>query len=60
LLLEFCPLGGSVGVSDGGLARVALGLPRWVLLMIAATSAGVASIPARAIGSFSFAGETKW
>lgn len=50
LLLEFCLLGGSVGVSDKGLAVVALGLLLWDPFIIAAASAGVASITARPIG----------
>ena len=49
LLLEFCLPGGSVGVSDDGLAIVALGLPLWVPFIIAAASAGVASIIVRSI-----------
>jgi hypothetical protein len=60
LLLGFCLLGGSVGVSDEGLAVVPLGLPLWVPLIIAAASAGVVSINARAIGGLSFVGGTKW
>src|SRR5689334_21653728 len=60
LLLEFCLPGGSVGVSDDGLAVVALGLPLWVPFIIAAASAGVASIIVRSIGGLSFVGGTKW
>ena len=60
LLLEFCLLSGCVGVSDEGLARVALGLPLLVVFIITAASASVASITARAIGDLSFASGTKW
>ncbi len=60
LLLEFCLLGGSVGVRDGSLVVVALGLPLWFPFIIAADSAGVASKVARTVGGLSFVGGTKW
>jgi hypothetical protein len=59
VLLEFCLLGGSVDVSDGNLAVVALGLPLWVPFIIAAASARVASIIARPVSDPSFVSGTK-
>jgi hypothetical protein len=60
LLLEFCLFGGIVGVSDNGLAIVALGLPLWVPFIIAAASAGIASMVACSISGLSFVSGTKW
>jgi hypothetical protein len=60
LLLEFCLFGGIVGVSDNGLAVVALGLPLLVPFIITAASADVVLMVARSINGLSFVSGTKW
>jgi hypothetical protein len=60
LLLEFCLFGGSDDVGGGSIVEEIFCLPLWLLLAVAADSAGAKPNAARSLGCCSFVGGTKW